>query len=91
MTEVVDGIHAGAGWCVYGWLCTALDVDSDEIILGLDNRIEKSFSDIYFEVCSYGNIEGLVTGVVYGFNSGAGWCITFFRHMFLWIHIWNNT
>ena len=58
--------------CVAGWLGTGFYGGSYGITLGIYKEIELGFSDIYFEVCSGGNIEGLVKLVQDGINSGSG-------------------
>ena len=72
MTGVRDVINAGVRIFVIGGLVTCFDIDSDRVFLRLDELIELGFSDRYFESCSSGNIEVLVTGVQRGINSGVG-------------------
>ena len=72
MTGVQNGINAGIGWFLSGWLGTYIGVGANGITLVINDVIGLGFSDRYFEVCSDGNLESLVIGVQDGINSGVG-------------------
>ena len=68
MTRFQYGINYDLSWCISGWLGTVFDVNLYEITPRLDKLIEFCFSDIWFEVCSEGKLEGLVAVFQDGIN-----------------------
>ena len=74
MTGVQNGINAGIGWFLSGWLGTYIGVGANGITLVINDVIGLGFSDRYFEVCSDGKIDGIVIGVQDGIHSGVCVC-----------------
>ena len=72
MTGVQYVINYGIGWCVFGGLGTDFYRDLDGITLWFHEVKEVDISDRYFQGCDYCKLEGLVTGVIDGINTGIG-------------------
>ena len=78
----MTGFQYGINWKVDSWvfggLCTGFNGDLYGIKLGIYEVIDLVFSDRYFEVCSGGNIEGLVTGFQDGTHVNVSACLPVF-------------
>ena len=57
------------------WVRHRFDRYAYGIIFCIDEEIKLGFSDRSFEVFNDGHIEGYVTGLQGGINTGVDWCV----------------
>ena len=60
MIVVQYGINSWVERIFAGGLVTSFDGDTERISFGIDEVIEIGYLDIYFEECSYGNLDSIM-------------------------------